>query len=98
VAARLPIQIAVAPNRFAAFATASRGTCLPREVSGTGAEAIISPGALKTFLIPLPVSVLTGRLDTGERKTWDLVATLKRLGIRPPQHMPLMSASEAAFT
>jgi len=51
----VPVRIAAAPNRFAAFLAASRGSRLPREVSGRRGEAIVSPRALRKFLSPFPV-------------------------------------------
>ena len=78
-AARAPVRIAAAPNRFAAFLAASRGSRLPRSV-GADREAIVPAGALRGFLAPIPVAALGARLGS-ERQASELIGALKRLGL-----------------
>lgn len=80
-AAEIPVRIAVAPNRFSAFVAASRGSRLPRGLSGSGGEAIVPRRALRKFLAPLPVSTLRDRLGASESEASELIATFKRLGL-----------------
>jgi protein ImuB len=80
-AAQLQVQIALAPNRFAAFLTASRGPRLPRGLSGARAEAIVPPRALPKFLAPLPVTALADRLGAPKAEAGELIATFGRLGL-----------------
>lgn len=81
-AAATPVRIAAAPNRFAAFAA-------------TRTETIVQPGALREFLAPLPVSTLTARLGVGDAKANELVAALKRLGLRTLGKLAALSPAEA---
>jgi protein ImuB len=70
--AGMPLRLAAAPGRFSAYAAAhtARG--------GDGAAPRIVPGsAVRRFLSPLPVSLLSGRLAEGD----DLPNELERLGI-----------------
>jgi protein ImuB len=67
-AARAPVRIAVAPNRFAALAAAGR-------------EAVVPRRALGGFLAPLPVATLTAGLGPDEPEARELVGALKRLGL-----------------
>lgn len=94
-AAGMPVRIAVAPNRFAAFAAAGRGPRLPRDVSA-GGEAIVPPGALRRFLAPLPVSILSARLGTEDAEASELIAALKRLGLRTLGGLARLSPAQAA--
>lgn len=82
-AAATPVRIAAAPNRFAAFAA-------------TGNQAIVTPGALLEFLAPLPVSALTARLGVGDAEANELVAALKRLGLRTLGKLAALSPSQVA--
>jgi protein ImuB len=95
-AAATPVRIAAAPNRFAAFAAAERGSRLPRAVRAAGNEAIVPPGALRSFLAPLPVSALTARLGVGDAEASELVAALKRLGLRTLGRLGGLSPAQAA--
>ena len=78
-AARAPVRIAAAPNRFTAFLAASRGSRLPRSVGANG-EAIVPAGALRGFLAPISVAALGARLGS-ERQASELIGALKRLGL-----------------
>jgi nucleotidyltransferase/DNA polymerase involved in DNA repair len=80
-AAGTPVRIAVAPNRFAALLAAGRGSRLPRDLSGSGGEALVPLRALRRFLDPLPVRALRGRLGHGEPEEGELLGALGRLGI-----------------
>jgi len=71
-AARAPVRVALAPNRFAAFLAAGRGS---------GAEAIVPPTALRRFLAPIPVDSLAWRLGEDDGAARKLVEALKRLGL-----------------
>jgi protein ImuB len=95
-AAGMPVRIAVAPNRFAAYVAAGRGSRLPRALAGTQGEAIVPPGALRVFLAPLPVSTLTARLGTGDAEASELVAALKRLGLRTLGRLAALSPDQIA--
>jgi protein ImuB len=95
-AAATPVRIAAAPNRFAAFAAAERGSRLPRAVRAAGNEAIVPPGALRKFLAPLPVSALTARLGAGDAEASELVAALKRLGLRTLGRLAALSPAQVA--
>jgi protein ImuB len=92
-AAQLPVRIAAAPNRFAAFVAAGRGSRLPR---GAGGEAIVPRGALRRFLAPLPVTSLAARLGTSEREGAGLVTALKRLGLGTLGKLAALSADQVA--
>jgi protein ImuB len=80
-ATRVPVRIAAAPNRFAAFLAASRGSRLPRGVSSQGEEAIVPRRALRKFLSPFPVRTLRGRLGAKEAEEGALILALRRLGL-----------------
>ncbi len=68
-AARAPVRVAVAPNRFAALLAAGR-------------EAVVPPRALGHFLAPLPVATLAAGLGPEkEPEARELVGGLKRLGL-----------------
>lgn len=94
-AAAMPVRIAAAPTRFAAFAAAERGPRLPRAVRAVGGEAIVAPGALRRFLAPLPVSALTTRLGGGDAEANELVATLQRLGLRTLGRLAALTPAQA---
>jgi protein ImuB len=95
-AARMPVRIAVAPNRFAAFAAAGRGARLPRALSGSGGVAVVPRRALGRFLAPLPAATLTPRLGTGEREAGELVAALKQLGLGTLGRLAALSPDQVA--
>lgn len=95
-AARLPVQIAVAPNRFASFLAASRGSRLPRGLSGSSGWAIVPCGALPKFLAPLSVATLAGRLEASEPAERALVATFKRLGLGTLGALVALSPAQVA--
>jgi nucleotidyltransferase/DNA polymerase involved in DNA repair len=78
--AQTPVRIAVAPNRFAAFVAAGRGSRFPRALSA-GGEAVVPRRALGRFLAPLPVATLAARLGIAEQEARELVGALKRLGL-----------------
>ncbi len=80
-AAQLPVRVAVAPNRFAAFVAAGRGSRLLRVLSGSNGEPIVPGRALRRFLSPLPVGTLTAGLGGGGPEGSELVAGLRRLGL-----------------
>ena len=67
-AARAPVRVAVAPNRFAALLAAGR-------------EAVVPRRALGGFLAPLPVATLAAGLGPEEPEARELVGALKRLGL-----------------
>ena len=67
-AARAPVRIAVAPNRFAALLAAGR-------------EAVVPAHELGRFLAPLPVATLAAGLGPEEPEARELVGALKRLGL-----------------
>jgi protein ImuB len=92
-AARTQVQIAVAPNRFAAFVAARRG---PRLARGAGGEAIVPPGALQKFLAPISVAALTDRLGASGSEAAGLIATLKRLGLGTLGKLAALSADQVA--
>lgn len=95
-AAQLPVRIAVAPNRFAAFLAASRGSRLPRALSGQSAEAILPPRALGKFLAPLPVSTLQNPLADSEPQASELIGALKRLGLGTLGKLAALSSAQVA--
>jgi len=95
-AVKAPAQIAAAPNRFAAFLAAGRGSRLPRALRGASAEAIVSPRALPKFLAPLPVTTLIARLDTSHSEASKLVLALKRLGLDTLGKLAGLSADQLA--
>jgi protein ImuB len=64
------VRVGVAPSRFGAYAAALRGR--PRR-----GPVVVSAGALRRFLAPLPAALLRSRPELAE-----LPATLERLGIR----------------
>jgi protein ImuB len=93
-AAAMPVRVAVAPNRFAAFVAAGRGVRIPRPVSGSGDEAIVPRRALRRFLAPLPVATLVARL--GESDAGEMVAALKRLGLGTLGKLAALSPDQVA--
>ncbi|HWM55761.1 MAG TPA: hypothetical protein VNO20_10275 [Solirubrobacterales bacterium] len=95
-AAATPVRIAAAPNRFAAYVAAGRGSRLPRALTGPRGEAIVPPGALRRFLAPLPVSTLTARLGAGDAEASKLVAALQRLGLRTLGRLAALSPDQIA--
>jgi protein ImuB len=89
----MPARIGVATSRFCAFAAAGRAR------PGRGAK-IVSPGAERAFLAPLPVKLLRARaeaaiLPAGPRAA-DLPAVLERLGIRTLGQLAKTGASTVA--
>jgi protein ImuB len=95
-AATMPVRIAVAPNRFAAFLAARRGSRLPRDLSGSRGEAIVPRRALRRFLSPLPIGTLSARLGAGEPEEGDLVRALQRLGLRTLGELAALSSDQVA--
>ncbi len=95
-AVQVPVRVAFAPTRFAAYAAAKRVPRLPRRLLGPCAEAVIPPGALRSFLSKLPVSILAPRLETGERQAEDFVGALNRAGIQTLGALATLSASQVA--
>lgn len=80
-----PARLGAGPTRFCAYAAASRARPRRRGHSrGAGARArggsveIVSAGAVRGYLAPLPVELLRRRLGKGSM----LPATLGRLGVR----------------
>jgi protein ImuB len=81
-AVRTPARLGAGPTRFCAYAAASRSRPRRRGHSRGGstrgsAVEIVSTGAVRGFLAPLPVELLRLRLEEGSR----LPATLERLGV-----------------
>jgi protein ImuB len=79
----MPVRIAAAPARFAAFAAALHA---PRRVARRGVaggrETVIRSQELRAFLSSLPVSLLAPRLDPRGSAGHELVTALERLGIK----------------
>jgi nucleotidyltransferase/DNA polymerase involved in DNA repair len=75
------VRIAVAPNRFASFASASRDSRPPRSIREGEEEAILPAGALRKFLASLPVAALRTKLEA-ETQANKLISSLERLGMR----------------
>jgi protein ImuB len=80
-----PARLGAGPTRFCAYAAATRARPWRRGHSrGAGARArggggeIVTRGAARGFLAPLPVELLRRRLEEGS----GLPATLERLGVR----------------
>ncbi len=92
-AAQLPVRIAVAPNRFAAYVAACRGSRLTR---GSGGEAIIPRLTLRRFLDPISVLALRRRLGTSEAEASELIVTLKQLGLGTLGKLAVLSADQVA--
>ena len=82
-AARAPVRLAVAPNRFAARLGAARG------------EAVVPAHALGGFLAPQPVATLTAGLDPAEEAR-ELVGALKRLGLGTLGRLAELTPDQAA--
>jgi protein ImuB len=80
--AGLPVRAAAAPGRFAAYAAALRlgGARRTRRGMARG-EAIVPRSRLRSFLTPLPVSLLAGRIDPRGGDGEALTSALQRLGI-----------------
>lgn len=95
-AARVPVRIAAAPNRFASFLAASRGSRLPRGVSAQGKEAIVPSRALRKFLSPFPVRALRGRLGGAEAEEGALILALGRLGLVTLGKLAALRADQVA--
>jgi protein ImuB len=91
-AALLPLHLAAAPTRFAAFAAASRD----RRAAMAGEEPVISRHALHGFLSALPVSTLVSRPGFSKRQAVALTATLERLGITRLGPLAALSPSRVA--
>jgi protein ImuB len=85
-AVEVPSRLGAGPTRFCAYAAASRARPRGRRRSrsrraqgGLSPDAaIVTPPRMRSFLAPLPVELLRGRLGEGSK----LPATLERLGIR----------------
>jgi protein ImuB len=75
----MPVRVAAAPSRFAAYAAAIH-TKGPRR--GSSREPVVGAAAVGGFLSPLPVSLLGARLDPGGTSGHELVAVLERLGVK----------------
>jgi protein ImuB len=75
----MPVRVAAAPSRFAAYAAAIH-TKGPRR--GSSRELVVGAAAVRGFLSPLPVSLLGARLDPGGTSGHELVAVLERLGVK----------------
>jgi len=95
-AARVPVRIAAAPNRFAAFLAASRGSRLPRAVCSRGEEAIVPCRALRKFLAPFPVRTLRDRLGANEVQESALILALRRLGLATLGKLAALSPDQVA--
>ncbi len=95
-AAQVPVRIAAAPNRFAAFLAASRGSRLPRGVSSQGEEAIVPPRVLRKFLAPFPVGAMRGLLDGGQAEEGALILALGRLGLTTLGKLAALSPDQLA--
>lgn len=76
----IPARVGAAPSRFCALAAATRAR------SGRGSAAtIVSSGAARSFLAPMPVAFLRARPAVAElagRSGKDLPAVLQQFGIR----------------
>src|SRR2546423_515165 len=72
-----PARGAAAPGRFGARAAAS----LLRRRRGGRREVVIPRREARSFLFPLPVSLLGPRLDPEGPAGHELVALLERLGV-----------------
>jgi len=96
-AARLPVRIAAAPNRFAALLAACQGgSRLSRGLSGSSAEVIVSDRGLPKFLAPLSVSTLTKHLDASQSEANDLISTIERLGLGTLGALAALSPGQVA--
>jgi protein ImuB len=73
-----PAMVAAAPSRFAAYAAAMT----VRRRRGTRREVVVRGGEVRSFLSPLPTSLLGPRLDPEGTAGHELVAVLERLGIK----------------
>ncbi len=85
-AVSMPVRVAAAPTRFAAYAAALRARGRRRGAGRTGApsqrrEPVVSAAGLTEFLSPLSISILATRLGPDELAGRRLVATLERLGL-----------------
>lgn len=78
-----PARIGTAPNRFAAYAAAWKGTSVPAQ-------------RLHVFLAPISVSILSLRLEAPGREVEELVVTLERLGIGTLQALSRISPDRVA--
>jgi protein ImuB len=93
----MPIRIAAAPARFAAFAAALQAPRrAARRAAGGGRETVIPSRELRSFLSPLPVSLLGPRLDPGGSAGYELVSALERLGIKHLGRLAELPASDVA--
>lgn len=78
----MSVRAAAAPTRFPAYAAALHSGRRARHRRFTrGGEMVIPPREARSFLSPLPVSLLSPRLDPRGATGHELVATLERLGI-----------------
>jgi protein ImuB len=88
----MPVRIAAAPTRFAAYAAALNA---PRRTA-RGREMVIRSRELRAFLSPLPVSLLASRLDPAGSDGYELVAALERLGVKELARLAELPASAIA--
>lgn len=95
-AAQAPVQIAAAPNRFAAFLAADCGSRLPHALRDRSGEAIIEPRGLRRFLAPLPVSALRSHLGGSDAQAGELIVALGRLGLATLGQLATLSADQLA--
>jgi protein ImuB len=83
-AARAPVRVALAPNRFAA------------RLGAAGREAIVPRRALARFLAPLPVASLAAGLGAAEPEARGLVEALRRLGLGTLGRLAELTPDQAA--
>jgi protein ImuB len=74
----MPARVAAAPSRFTAYAAATQAR--PRR--GSKRELVIGSDRVRSFLSPLPVSLLGARIDPEGTSGHELVAVLERLGVK----------------
>jgi len=86
-------RIGVAPTRLAAFAAAWKA---PRRSGAPGNAAVVAPGALRSFVAPLRVSILPFRLDPPLTEVEQLVLALERLGVETLGALAGISADQMA--
>ena len=70
------VRVGGGPTRFCAYAVASESRSRRRR------PTVISPAMARSFLQPLPVTLLRDRLPGPERDSGRLVGTLERLGVK----------------
>lgn len=77
-------RLGAAPGRFASLSAAERGV------------PIVSPSELRTFLAPLPVGSLRGRLEEEGPRAARLLADLARLGLATLGELAALSRGQVA--